>query len=105
MEVPLNLLRTIEAEIRVPLATTRVVHFESTQPADDQFLEQDAHRLDLSLTPRPHNARACYPEHWSAYRFERLGDILFVPAGELMHVRGDPSRRTSINCFLHAGPI
>lgn len=105
VELPQNVMTTIEAELGVPLATVRLVRFESAQPADDDFLVQDAHRLDLSLTPRPRNARACYPEHWSPHRFERLGDVLFVPEGQLMHVRGDPSRRTSINCFLHAGPI
>jgi len=95
---------TVEAELRVPLATTQLVRFDWTRPGDDVFVE-DAYRLDLSLTPRPRNACACYPEHWSARRFERIGDILFVPAGEALHVKGDRASLASINCRLHAGPI
>src|SRR5262249_22494619 len=66
---------------------------------------EDAHRLDLSLTPRPRDARACYPEYWNPHRFERLGDLMFVPVGEVLRVSGTPVSRSSINCQLHAGPI
>jgi len=33
-----------------------------------------------------------------------IGDILFVPAGEVFHVRGDGARLASIRCLLHAEP-
>ena len=97
---------TVEAELRVPLATAQLIRFDWTEPCDDIITEEDAHRVDLSLRPRPRNARACYPAHWRSRRFERIGDILFVPAGEVFHVRGDCARRlASIVCVLHAGPI
>jgi AraC family transcriptional regulator len=96
---------SIEAELRVPFATAQVIRFHWTQPGDDVFVVEDAYRLDLSLTARPRNARGCYPEHWSPRRFERIGDVLFVPAGEVFHVRGDCASLASINCLLHAEPI
>jgi len=105
----LQSLMTVEAEIRVPLATARLVRYRVTEPVDHEFLgeQRDAHRLDLTLTPRPDDARACYSERWSPDRFERMGDVVFVPAGEVQRVRGGPSPRplVSINCLLHAEPI
>lgn len=100
-------LMTVEGELRGPLATARVVRFNFTEPpSDDMILDEDAYYLDLCLTPRPRNARACYREYWSPDRFERIGDVFFVPAGELVHAKGDGGgRQTSIVCLLHAGPI
>jgi AraC family transcriptional regulator len=93
---------TVEAELRVPLAKAQLIRFEWTEPCDDLIPEDDGHRVDLSVSPRPRNARACYPAHWTAHRFERIGDILFVPAGEVSHVRGDRARSASIVCVLDA---
>jgi AraC family transcriptional regulator len=105
VERPEEGLMTVEAELRVPLATARVVRFNFIQPSDDIFLEEDAYCLDLCLTPRPRNSRACYREHWSPHRFEPIGDVLLVPAGEALHARADCGRQASIVCLLHAGPI
>lgn len=106
MEPSYEGLMTVEGELRGPLATTRLVRFNFSEPRDDVMsLEEDAYYLDLSLTPRPRNTRACYREHWSPDRFERLGDIFFVPAGEAFHARSDCGRQTSIVCLLHSEPI
>ena len=48
---------TIEAELRVPVATAQLVRFRFLEPADNMFCA-DSYRLDLCLTPRPRNARA-----------------------------------------------
>ena len=101
---------TVEAEICGPLATARLVHYDLTQPRDDVFgsdifLEEDAYWLDLCLTPRPRNARASYREHWGPHRFERLGDLVLVPAGEVLHAKSDRGSHASIVCLLPAEPI
>ena len=99
-------LMMVEAELRVPLATTRFVRFNFTEPRDDILsFEERANYLDLSLTPRPNNSRACYRERWSPHRFERLGDVFFVPVGEAFHARSDCGRQASIVCLLHPEPI
>jgi AraC family transcriptional regulator len=99
-------LMSVDAELRVPLATVRRVRFNFTEPTDDVLLlDDDAYWLDLCLTPRPRNSRACYREHWGPDRFERIGDVFLVPAGEVLHARADCGRQTSIICLLHAGPI
>jgi AraC family transcriptional regulator len=51
---------TIDAELRVPVATVQLVHFNVIEPADDILHEEEAYWLDLCLSPRPRNARACY---------------------------------------------
>lgn len=96
--------RIIEAELHSPLMTAQLVRFDLPQPNVGLLGEERTHRLDLSLTPRP-NARACYRDHWSAHRFERIGDIFLVPAGEALVAKGDRGRQTSITCLLELDPI
>jgi AraC family transcriptional regulator len=71
-----------------------------TDPADN-ILRVDEYWLDLCLTPRPRNARACYRDHWSPHRFERLGALFALPPGQTMQARADGgSPQRSILCHL-----
>jgi AraC family transcriptional regulator len=79
----------VEAELRVPVAAAQLVHYQLNEPADNLQSEDARYRLDLCLTPRPRNARACYPQRWGRERFERLGKVFVVPPGELLHSRSD----------------
>jgi AraC family transcriptional regulator len=91
---------TVEAELRVPVATAQLVRFHFAEPADNIFRE-DRYQLDLCLTPRPRNARACFPDRWRPDRFERIGNVFLVPPGEAMRARSDEcGRQTSIICQL-----
>jgi AraC family transcriptional regulator len=105
VERPEEQRAVVEAELRTPLATTWVVHFDLAEPADDIFHEADAYWLDLCLTPRVRNSRACYPDRWIRERFARIGNFFLVPPGEVLHARSDRGRQTSIVCQLHAEPI
>lgn len=94
-------MMTVEAEVRVPVATAQIAHFHMTQPADNFLREEDAFWLDMCLTPRPRNARACYRDHWAPHRFERLGTLFALPPGQTIHARSDGgSPQTSILCHL-----
>jgi AraC family transcriptional regulator len=94
-------LMTLEAEIRVPVATAQLVRFHMTEPTDSIMSEVDSYWLDLCLTPRPRNARACYRDHWGPHRFERLGNVFMLPPGETVQHRSDGgSPQTSILCHL-----
>lgn len=94
---------TVEAEQQLPFATAQIARFHVTRPADDLLCAPDAHWLDLSLTPRSLNARGCYRDHWSPHRFERLGRLFALPAGETMHAKSDAgSLHTSLVCHLRA---
>jgi AraC family transcriptional regulator len=95
-----NALATIEAELCVSVATAQLVRFDLAEPVDNVMKHESVYRFDLSLTPRMRNARACYCNHWSANRFERLGDIFVVPPGEAMQARSDGGHQASIVCKL-----
>lgn len=93
-------LMTVEAELRVPAATAQLVRFHLDGPADNVMREQDGYYVDLCLTPRMHNARACYRERWSPQRFERIGNLFVVPPGESIQARSDGGRQASLVCQL-----
>jgi AraC family transcriptional regulator len=97
-------LATIEAELRVPATTVRLVHFNLPEPFDDILRdgEQDALRFDLCLTPRPPNARASYCDRWGPHRFEPIGEVFVVPPGETVRARSDCGRQVSIVCWLYS---
>lgn len=96
---------TVEAELRVPVATVRIVHFHLAEPVERALREEHAYRLDLCLTPRLVNARACYSDRWARHRFERIGKVFLLPPGETMQARSDCGRQASIVCHLLADPI
>jgi AraC family transcriptional regulator len=100
MQRPAEDLAKIEAELCVPVATAQIVHFHLAEPVDNLLRDDEAYRLDLCLTPRPNNARACYREHWSPHRFERIGNIFLLPPRETVRARSDCGRQTSIVCRL-----
>jgi len=93
--------QTIDAELQVPVAITQLAHFHHAGPLDHTMRERDMVWLDLCLTPRPRNARACYASRWSPNRFERLGKVFVLPPGESIKVRneGGPAH-TSVLCHL-----
>jgi AraC family transcriptional regulator len=106
MNSPEAISARIEARLEVPQATVQLVHYELPQPADNVFREERAYYLDLCLTPRARNARACYLEHWNPHRFERIGNVFLVPPQQAMKVRSDEcSRQASIVCQLRPEPI
>lgn len=95
---------TVDATLQVPLVTAQIVRFDFKTPIDSVLVERRGHWLDLCLTPRLRNARACYTEHWSAGRFEPLGDTYLVPQGQALHTRGDCGSHAAIICLLHSVP-
>jgi len=106
MGLPANGLMTLDAEIRVRTATAQLARFHVHDPADTIRSPQDSYWLDLCLTPRPSNARACYRDRWSPTRFERLGKLFLLPPQERVQARSDggPSQ-ASVLCLLRPEPI
>ncbi len=95
-----------EAELVTPLATARVVDFLVDKPTNRVFLRQDCYWLDMCLTPRPQKVRGCYSERWGPHRYERLGEIFFVPPGEALHILSDVGgRQTSIVCEIRGDAV
>jgi AraC family transcriptional regulator len=96
---------TVEAELNARLASAQLVRFHFEGRVDRITREPEAYRWDMCLTPRPGNARACYRDHWSLDRFERLGNIFVLPPNEAMRVRADCVKQASIVCHLRPEAI
>jgi AraC family transcriptional regulator len=90
------------AELRSELACAQLVRYELPESIDTIKIVRESFWVDLCLTPRPPNARACYPDEWDPRRFERIGEILFVPPGQALHARCDPGSQTSMVCQIDA---
>lgn len=106
MNSPEAISARVEAELQLPQATVQLVHYDLRQPADNVFREERAYYLDLCLTPRARNARACYLEHWSPQRYERIGNVFLVPPQQTLKARSDESsRQASLVCQLHPEPL
>jgi len=96
----------VESEVRVPVATVQLVNLFVSDPCDLVMMERDTYWLDMCLSPRPHNSRLRYREHWSRHRFERLGKVYLLPPGEDVHIRSDGGcSHESIFCHLNPTPI
>lgn len=92
----------VEAELSVPVGTAQLTRFNMTTPIDATYAAKNTYWLDLCLTPRPQNARACYLDHWSPQRFEKLGKLFLLPAGEALQARSDGcASQTSLVCRLN----
>lgn len=100
-------IMTVDAELNSRLGTAQLVRFHLPDPIDRVMGEDDqSYRLDLCLTPRPGNARACYPNRWNSQRFERLGNVFMVPPGEAMQARSDGGcQQESLLFSLNTGSV
>jgi AraC family transcriptional regulator len=103
---PLAEMLEVGAEVRVPVATAQLVRLNVMEPIDIVMMDRDAYWLELCLEPRPQNSRACYLDHWSAERFERIGKVYLLPPGETIRTRtdGGPSH-ASVLCHIRPEPM
>lgn len=93
-------LGSIEAQIQVPGARAELGRFNLIEPVD-AVVRNDFYRIDLCLTPRPKNTRACYPDHWGPNRFEPLGNMYLVPPGRVLRIKADGGvQQRSAICYL-----
>lgn len=92
---------SVEAEIRLPIATVQLARFDLPEPQCAVMHEQDSFWLDLCLSPRPENACAFF-EGSGTRQYAPIGDILLVPPGRRIRTRSAAGTQRSILCHLHA---
>jgi AraC family transcriptional regulator len=91
----------VGADVRVRVATAQLVHFDVIDPIDIVMIDRDTYWLELCLQPRPRDARACYLDHWTSQRFERIGNVYMLPPGETIQTRsGGGTSHASVLCHL-----
>lgn len=92
---------TVKAELRTPISTAEVVHYDDFGAVEMLVESHDSFRVDMCITPRPEGSRACYSNRWNENRFEPLGKIFLIPPGEKLMVCSDGSTmHTSVVCHL-----
>jgi AraC family transcriptional regulator len=96
---------TVEAEVRSRIMTAQLVGFHIPKPTESVLCDPVSHQINFCLTPRPLYSRASYHAHWGPHRYEPLGDIFMVPAGEALHVRGGAGEQASLTCLLRADAV
>lgn len=89
-----------EAELVGKGFAARIVRFDIPAPTSAVMCDPDSFQINMCLTPRPLDARACYHRRWGGHRFERLGDIFLLPPGEELLVKGGSIRQASLTCEL-----
>jgi len=92
---------TVMAELHSEVATAQVIRFDLPEPVDRFRTNTDTFWIDLSLTPQLESARVCYPDRWGPRRYERIGEVFFIPPGEALRVRSDSGSVTSMVCQLN----
>lgn len=85
----------IDAELPLALGNIQIIRQSWLAPYDRSGVTP-RHHLELSLLPRSTQARANYPEHWGPHRFEPIGEMFLLPAGELVHAKSDCQHQNSI---------
>jgi AraC family transcriptional regulator len=88
----------VDAELSVPTMTAQIARFIIPSPTAAIMRDERFYHLNMCLTPRPLNARACYRTHWGPHRFERLGDIFLLPPGEDLLIKGESGKQYSLLC-------
>ncbi len=88
-------MEAIDAELPISFGSIRIIRQSWAAPIDRSGA-QPLHHLELSLLPRSDLARASYPERWGPHRFEPIGEMFFIPGGELMHAQSTCRHQNSI---------
>lgn len=100
---PASLL--VDAELTGEAIAAQIVRFDIPARHDAAMSANPSYQINMCLSPRPLNTRACYPHHWGPHRFERVGDIFMVPPGEELQFRGESGRQASLTCQLRPGLV
>ncbi len=95
----------VDAELHGSQMKAQIVRLDLSAPTTSVLANDNAYIIDMCLTPRPLKARGNYRDQWGPHRFEKLGDIYFVPPGEALHVRGDVVRQSALMCELSADAV
>jgi AraC family transcriptional regulator len=95
----------IQAEARSPSMIARLVGFHIPSRTNSLIPGAASSQINMCLTPRPLNVRACYLRRWGTHRFERLGTIFVIPPGQELQIKGEGGDQATLICQLDAGVL
>lgn len=90
-----------EARFETLGGSLTLARYQGTGPLQGAGGRHRAHWLELALAPRSRGLSASFPQRWERTRYERFGDLVFIPAGEEVRLRSDAGpRHTGIVCEI-----
>jgi len=93
----LMLPNRVEAEASFGFGRAQIVRRAWDGPIDIVG-SSDEHRLEFAMLPRSSAASGCFPEQQAVQHFERIGEVFFLPASQLVHARSYCRRQYSVVC-------
>jgi AraC family transcriptional regulator len=93
---------TVEAALSTPTFSAQVVGYYMGVPQVSVMFDPRDYQLNMCLTPRPIDARACFRRHWGPQRYEQFGEIFLIPPGERLHVRSSSGEQATLTCQFSA---
>ena len=91
---------TVRETLDLTTGTVQIADRDFLAPVSELFTPEDALWIDMCLTPRPEGLAVRYADRWPTYRFEHLGQVCAMPAGETLQFLGGSGRQVSITCQL-----
>lgn len=95
--------RLTMSRIDAPSLTSVMSEYERDFCVTGEWVSDDTHYLDLSLSGRPPGAWGRFTE--VSGELQRVGKLLFIPAGQRYSGRGGCGRQRSISVFLRTRPL
>ena len=96
----------VAAELQSSSVLVQLVRYHFVTPPDTMLRDDGKFRIELCLTSRHRSSRACFRDHWSVSRFERIGPLFLVPPAHDVLVRSDEKHSIdAIVCELNAEPM
>ncbi len=96
MEHPHRISRT-ETANPTGLGQIKVIQQCWSEPIDISG-RSHLHHLELTLLPVSRNAKARFVDHWGPHRYEPIGRMFFLPAGQAVNARSDCLQQRSVVC-------
>lgn len=77
----------VEAQIQTDTASVKIIRLDWHQNAELVVAPLNHFQLDYCLSARLHGMSVCYPQHWGAMHYERVGELMLIPPGEKLSAR------------------
>ena len=98
--------RQLEAQATTALGQIELSHRVWDRDIDVTGGDETAHLLQLMLLPAPRDSRGSFVDRWGAQRFEHIGQMFLVPAGQIVHAKtGFLHRERTISCRFRPDSI
>jgi len=95
---------SIELERETSLGSVQVANGKWNLPID-LSTTMSKHHLEMSILTVPLGANGCLVDMWGPDRFEKVGEMFFLPANQKVHFKSLVREQRSLICEFDAGRL